>query len=246
METATKAAGHVTREALEWLDQCFGSGDRRDGVRAFVTGSNEWRTLDSWPPPTSAVQLHIAANRLVDGSDDDGTTTFTFDPTNPTPAVGGRSIDPTGAGTKDNRALIARDDVVAFTGDALPAGLDICGAPELELHLSTANPHSDVLVRLCDVDPKGDSRNVADAFTRLDPDVPAGAAQHIRLTLDPCWHEVPAGHRLQLLVAGGAHPRFARNPGTSGAQSEGSDFEAQPHTLHHAGTVLRLPVRTAR
>ena len=49
METATKAAGHVTREALEWLDHCFADGPARPSrVRAFVTGTDEWRAVDDW------------------------------------------------------------------------------------------------------------------------------------------------------------------------------------------------------
>jgi putative CocE/NonD family hydrolase len=242
METATKAAGQVTREALEWFDHCFDDEASRAGrVRVCVTGSDEWRTLDDWPPATSPVELHLATDRLVEEPDDAGHTTFVFDPADPTPALGGRRIDPTGAGAKDNRPLATRGDVVAFTGDALPTGLDICGEPELELRLSAANPHSDIFVRLCDVDPKGKSLNIADAFARLDPSIPAGEEQLIRLTLDPCWHHAQSGHRLQLLVAGGAHPRFARNLGTPDPLS-GSQLEVQPRTIHHAGTTLRLPV----
>jgi putative CocE/NonD family hydrolase len=245
METATRAAGHMTREALEWFDHCFAGGGRPNRVRAFVTGADEWRSVDDWPPATSALELRLATDRLVDGSEDGGQTTFLFDPADPTPALGGRTTDPTGSGAKDNRPLAARADVVAFTGDALPDPLEICGAPELELRLAVTNPHSDVFVRLCDVGPKGKSVNIADGFVRLDPDVPGGDEQVARLTLDPCWHRVRAGHRLQLLMSGGAHPRFARSLGTPGPVADNSALEVQPHTMHHRETTLRLPVVAA-
>ncbi|MDP9182227.1 MAG: hydrolase, partial [Actinomycetota bacterium] len=56
----------------------------------------------------------------------------------------------------------------------------------------------------------------------------------IQLTLDPCWHQLKPGHRLQLLVTGGAHRRFA--------SAADAGLDVQPHTILHAGTTLRLPV----
>jgi putative CocE/NonD family hydrolase len=235
MQTATKAAAHTTREAVEWFDRCFtGSTSRANTIRACVTGSDEWKELEDWPS-TASVELQLASGRLVPDTDE-GRTSFTFDPADPTPAVGGATLDPTSSGAKDNRALASRPDVATFTGEPLAATMTICGRPELELHLFVDNPSADVFVRLCDVDRRGRSSNVSDAFLRLDPAVPAGQEQVLSLTLDPCWHQVESGHRLQLLVAGGAHPRFARNLGSA------EEPTAQPHTVLHAGTTLRLPV----
>ncbi|MDX6198516.1 MAG: uncharacterized protein QOJ79_1667 [Actinomycetota bacterium] len=242
METATKAAAHMTREALEWLDNRFADGAARSSrVRAFVTGTDEWRNLEDLGLATATVELHLAADRLVEGTSDAGKTAFVYDPADPTPAIGGRALDPALSGAKDNRALANRKDVAAFTGEPLPQRLELRGAPELTVRLTTANPHADLFVRLCDVDAKGRSINVADAFTRLDPRTPAGQEQVLTLTLDPCWHVFQAGHRLQLLVTGGAHPRFARNLGTPDSL-DGSDLDVQPRTIHHGGTTLRLPV----
>lgn len=241
METATRAAGHVTREALEWLDHCFTGSPRVDRVRAFVTGTDEWRAADDLAVATARLELHLTTDRLVESADDDGQTTFVFDPADPTPAIGGRALDPGLSGAKDNRSLASRTDVVAFTGDPLAHPVELRGSPELEVRLTADNAHADLFVRLCDVDSKGRSLNVADAFIRLQPDVQPGQAQTLQLTLDPCWHVFQAGHRMQLLVSGGAHPRFARNAGT--ADSLGSaTLEVQPRTIHHSGTTLRLPI----
>ena len=45
---------------------------------------------------------------------DSTTSSFRYDPTDPTPSVGGRTLS-TDAGVKDNRALEARSDVLMFT-----------------------------------------------------------------------------------------------------------------------------------
>jgi putative CocE/NonD family hydrolase len=242
METATKAAGHLTREALEWLDHHFVDGPARTSrVRAFVTGIDEWRDTEDLDDTGAPLELHLTADQLVANGDDGGATTFVYDPTHPTPAIGGRVLEPRLAGAKDNRPLATRGDVAVFTGERLTKPLELRGTPELTVRLTAANPHADLFVRLCDVDAKGRSVNVADAFVRLDATIPAGQEQVLTLTLDPCWHVWQAGHRLQLLMAGGAYPRYARNTGTADPMVA-STLEAQPRTVHHDGTTLRLPV----
>jgi putative CocE/NonD family hydrolase len=248
VDTVAKAAADVTRETLSWLDGQFAPAPqtrREAAVRTYVTGADEWRWADEWPPPVAEVELALSHGRLTDMPGDRGESSFTFDPADPTPAAGGRVLDPAAAGVKDNKALLQRADVVTFAGEPLDRPWEICGRPVLSLALSVGNPHADVFVRLCDVDPKGRARNIADAFRRLDPAVPAGDLEHLSLDLDPCHHRVESGHRLVLLVAGGAHPRYARNLGTGEPVASGTALAAQPHTVHHASSTLRLPLAKA-
>jgi putative CocE/NonD family hydrolase len=190
-------------------------------------------------------QLGPEGRRVVDGPE--GTVTFRYDPADPTPSVGGRVM--TGEmGVCENRELEARPDVLTFTTGPLPAALDVAGAPVVELTISVDNPHADIFLRLCDVDEKGRSRNFSDRLQRLDPAVPAGQTQQLRLMLDHCFHRLAIGHRLRLQVSGGAFPRYARNLGTDGTLAEGSKLAPSAHTVHcaHSHLVLPLahPVRT--
>jgi putative CocE/NonD family hydrolase len=174
----------------------------------------------------------------------DETLSFRYDPADPTPTVGGRTL--TGSmGVKDNRALEARPDVLVFTTDPLPTAVDVIGSPVLELAVAVEPAYADVFVRLCDVDSRGRSRNFTDRMVRLDPAVPAGQVQLLSLALDPCFHRIAAGHRLRLQIAGGSFPRFARNLGTPGAPAEAHTFRPQDHTVHCARSRLTLPVASA-
>jgi predicted acyl esterase len=47
---------------------------------------------------------------------------------------------------------------------------------------------------------------------------------------------VKAGHRLRLLVAAGAFPRFARNLGTGEPLGSGTDMRAVEITVHCGGS----------
>jgi putative CocE/NonD family hydrolase len=163
--------------------------------------------------------------------------TFTYDPADPTPALGGRVLSFAG-GVRDNRVLEARADVLTFTGEPLAADLEVVGCPVAELAHRSDNPYVDVFVRICDVDEKGRSRNLADGFVRLD----AADGEVVRVELDAMAHRFPAGHRIRLQVSGGAHPRFARNLGTGEPAASSTGTRASHRTIILDGrSRLTLP-----
>ena len=66
VQTATKGAGTVMTEALDWFaEHLSATGDRRrpSPVRIFVTGAEEWRHLATWPPPTEERVLYLQPRR---------------------------------------------------------------------------------------------------------------------------------------------------------------------------------------
>jgi putative CocE/NonD family hydrolase len=235
----------ITRETLDWLaEHLAGTGTRRrDPVRIHVTGAGEWRSLPEWPPPSAEQLLFLQpGDRLGPDAPAPGAAaaTFTYEPATPTPSVGGRLLS-TAAGYKDDSSLAARPDVLAFTGPALPAALEVIGVPVVELAHASDNPHADLFVRISDVDGKGRSRNVGDGFLRLDP---AATGDVVRLPLDAVAHRFAAGHRIRLLVAGGSFPHWDRNLGTAAdpATSSGSAPSHRTITLAGGASTLRLPV----
>jgi putative CocE/NonD family hydrolase len=164
-------------------------------------------------------------------------STFTHDPPDPTPPVGGRLLSPDG-GYRRQKKLEERSDVLTFTGPELDAPLEVLGVPVVELAHTTDNPHADLFVRLCEVDAKGRSRNVSETFRRLDP---AAADGLIRLELDAMAHRFPAGSRLRLQVAGGSHPHWARNLGTGEDPATGRAMKPSHRTIAHGeGGISRL------
>ncbi|WP_250027471.1 CocE/NonD family hydrolase [Paractinoplanes maris] len=259
-----QGAATVARESLAWLDQHLAGSPRarRSPVHVFRTGERRWHGLASWPPPSAPAVFQLHADRTLTLSATPRpatgappappaaapplpatgeTVSFRYDPADPTPTVGGRTL--TGSmGVKDNRALEARPDVLVFTTDPLPTAVDVIGSPVLELALGVEPAHADVFVRLCDVDQRGHSRNFSDRLLRLDPTVPAGQVQRLSLTLDPCFHRLAAGHRLRLQISGGSFPRFARNLGTPGDPAVAHTLRPQEHTVHCAESRLTVPV----
>lgn len=241
--TSPGLLGASTREGLAWL-RAHLLDDRRllsdAPVRVWVGGEHRWRDLPDWPPPgVRPLRLALAGDgrlTLGDGGEPgEGTDRFTYDPANPTPALGGPVLlarEP----VVDNRPLEARDDVLVYTTEPLAADVEALGPAAADLFVRTSSPHADVFVRICDVHPDGRSLNVCDALIRLDdagPPADADGVRRVAFDLWPTAHRFAAGHRIRVLVAGGAHPRYARNPGTGEEPHTATRLVPVEHELLH-------------
>jgi putative CocE/NonD family hydrolase len=238
-QVMTKGAPRVLRESLAWLDEHLAgrTATPRSPVRAYVT-NGDWLELPDWPPTMAEHVWYLQpAHELSESEPEESAppSTFVFDPTDPTPTIGGRLLSAEG-GYRDDTRLALRPDVVDFTAEPLAADLYVVGVPVVELAHACNIPHNDVFVRLSEVDAKGRSTNVSDGFVRL-----TGDSGVVRLELDAVAHRFRAGNRLRVLIAGGSHPRFVRNLGTDEPPVSGTTMKAATHTIHHgAGGRSRL------
>jgi uncharacterized protein len=53
-----------------------------------------------------------------------------------------------------------------------------------------------------------------------------------------------AGHRLCLLLSGGAHPRYARNMGTGEPLATGKNMKPSMHLVQRSNSRVVLPIET--
>ena len=234
MQLMSKGAPTVIRETLSWLDAHLRgqSVPPRSPVRVELTG-HDWVDLPDWAPPMTEHVVYLQPGHRLSESPPPDTalpSSFTFDPANPTPTIGGRLLSADG-GYRNDGALAKRADVLDFTGPPLPADLYVVGTPVVELTHACDNPHHDVFVRVSEVDAKGRSHNVTDGFRRMTMD--SGESGTVRLELDAIAHRFRAGARIRLMIAGGSHPRFARNLGTGEPVISGQSMKPATHTVHH-------------
>ena len=233
-----QGAATFMRQAYDWIDAHIGAGATPPtGVRVHVA-NHGWLALDDWPVemPTRSAYLHPGGRLADEPPGDAEPASFTYDPNDPTPSVGGPLMAPDAAGAHDDNVLAGRADVLAFTGEALAHDVYLMGSPRLELRHSADNPHADVFVRLSQVDADGTATSVTEGFLRLPP-----ASSDVDIELDPVAHRFPAGSRLRVLIAGGSYPRFAPNPGTGESISTATQFVPSTHRVHFGRSRLVLP-----
>ena len=237
-------------DALEW----FGAHLRqqplqpRPPVSFEVMGGGGPRHQPDWPPPATVRRWHLQPHgRLSEDSPPvSEPDQYRYDPAEPTPAVGGTSTSPN-SGPKDNRELEARPDVLAYSTGPLDTAVEITGPVRAELYVTSTLAHTDFFARLCDVDPKGRSVNVTDGLVRLAGPASGPAPGPALVDLWPTAHRFAAGHRIRLQVSSGAHPRFARNPGTGEPLATATTLRVAEQTVHHDPdhpSAVLLPVVT--
>ena len=240
----------IAQESQDWLDTHLGgrgAASRRSRVHFHVAGEG-WREAADWSPTTAEHALYLQPGGGLTHSPPSSaagspasmatSVSFRYDPADPTPTIGGRLLSPDG-GYRDDTPLTARSDVLSFTTDVLNEDLCVIGNPVAELAHSSDNPHIDVFVRISEVDGKGRSRNVSDGFRRL-----TSPTDSVRLELDTIAHRFRAGSRIRVLIAGGSHPRYARNLGTGEAMATGGELKPSTHELHFGASRVLLPVET--
>lgn len=256
--TSPGLVGVSLREGAGWL-RAHLQGDRRmvrdTPVRVYVTGERRWRDLPDWPPPDARAHtlfLHHGGG-LADAPPAGAAepSRYGYDPASPTPALGGAMLLERRP-VRDNRPLEARDDVLTFTGAPLPADVDAIGPVHADVFLRSSRLDTDVFVRLCDVEPDGASLNVCDGLVRITPDAPVRDGEGIapvRFELWPAGHRFAAGHRIRVQVSSGAHPRYARNPGTGEDPLRATRLEpAEQEVFHDAEhpSAVTITVAAAR
>ena len=220
----------------------------RAPVRLFVMGEEAWRDFASWPPPGYAARrFYLQPGGALSGEPPRDSAP------GPVPLRPGRS-DPGGgvrlsgtAGRVDNSALEARDDVHTYTTDRLDRDAEVIGeVSAAQIWFRSSLPHADVFVRLCDVDPRGRSRNVCDGLVSLSG---ADEISCAAVRLWPTAHRFKAGHRIRLQVSSGAFPRYGRNPGTGEPRATATTLRPGGQEVYHDGahpSAIILPVRQTR
>ncbi len=180
----TKTSLHFQREfQFPFFEHHLKDGGTWDATEAhvFLTGTNEWRAYDSWPPAgVTPVSLYPGPDGTLgfepppagDGSDPaSDSDSYVSDPSQPVPFS---AEERTTLGhlwkVEDQRFASGRSDVLVYQSEPLEADLTIAGPIGAEIFVSTTGTDSDWIVKLIDVYPD-------DAPPSGNCDVPMGGYQ---------------------------------------------------------------------
>ena len=206
-------------------------------MRVFLMGANRWEEFCDWPPPGSETQTWYldssgeavglgSGGRLrresPHGASSDG---FCYDPAEPAPTLGGPhywGMSPDCFGPRDQRPLLGRRDVLCYRSDRLGKPLAVAGDPVARLWIASDCLDTDVIAKLCVVEPSG--RVVALTAGSLRCRFRGGWAEpkaleknepaEVRVPLAQTAYVFPAGSRVALLVTSSSYPRILPNPNT--------------------------------
>lgn len=200
-----------------------------------------WVAEEVWPSPRIAASTyHLNPGHL--GPRAEGAVELSFSSPQTT---GVRAGEWCGFGADGEMPRDQRSDdggSLCFDGDPLTDGLEILGAPVVDIDIRVDRPSAMLVARLCDVAPDGSSLRVSYGMLNLtqrddraapSPMVP-GRWYRVRLQLNDLAHAFPAGHRIRLGFSTSYWPIAWPSP------------EAVIATVRTGSSTLILPVRPPR
>ena len=142
-------------------------------------------------------------------------------------------------GPVDQGWVEARADVLVHSTEPLVADLEVTGRILAELTVATDARTTDWVVRVCDVDPLGVSRNIVDGIIRAT----ASPGKFTKQVVD-LWstsHVFRAGHRIRVQVTSSNFPRWDRNLNTEEPPEGRTHWQpASQEVAHDANRLSRI------
>ena len=283
VEFGTEAGGDYNQVRLAWFDQWLygvNTGIQDDPpVKIFVMGGGDerrvqgrkyhggfWRESAVWPlRETQYVNYYFHADgslRPQRPAGQQSSTTFTFDPTNPVPSIGGNisAFGPylaAGAfdqvcrddlvGCKDHLPLASRPDVLVFQTPPLEEDVEVTGYLKIVLYGASTGIDTDFTAKLVDVHPpnadypQGYAMNLADGIIRArfrngrerEEMMVPGTAYEFVIEPYPTANLFKKGHRIRVDISSSNFPRFDVNPNTGEPILRHRRFKIVDNTVYH-------------
>jgi putative CocE/NonD family hydrolase len=239
---AAATAARLEERELAFLAAASDYGE--PSVRIFVMGDNVWRDEPAWPLAAAVpTRYYLHIDGRLDPAEPTSAEprTFTHDPADPVPTVGGPLLlaDPTLIGPQEQRDVEARPDVLCYTTDVLTADVEVTGPLSVTLIASTSAVSTDWTAKLVDVWPDDRAMSVIDGIVRVAAE-PGEPANHV-VDLVATSQVFKAGHRIRVQIASSNFPRFDRNPGTGKTSAESAGLVVAQQRVYPQ-SFITLPI----
>lgn len=206
----------------------------------YMTGANEWKEYEEWPPKNAKEQtIYFARDGALSMTKPDGENYFveyTSDPSKPVPYIEDVHLRRgTGYMVDDQRFASRRPDVVVFQTEVLEEELVMTGKVSADLWVTTTGSDADFIVKIIDVFPdqvrKPDDADIdvplggyqmlvrgevmrgkyRNSFEEPEPFIP-GKITKVSFDIPDLAHTFKKGHRLMIQVQSSWFPLVDRNP----------------------------------
>jgi putative CocE/NonD family hydrolase len=229
----------------------------------FVTGSNEWRSFETWPPKIIVEKnLYLQPSGLASFLPPVTKSSFDeyiSDPMKPVPYAEEIHTHRTAQYmTDDQRFAARRPDVMVYQTEALTDDVTLTGPITADLFVSTTGTDADYIVKLIDVFPPDTkaSRDLdikvplggyqmlvrgevfrgryRNSFEKPEAFVP-GKVTEIKYELPDVAHTFKSGHKIMIQVQNSWFPLVDRNPQkfVDIYTCSESDFQKATHRVYH-------------
>jgi putative CocE/NonD family hydrolase len=266
-----------------WLKGVFTNVESEPAVKLFVMGGGDgrkskdgrlrhggrWIDATDFPPPDAKpTTYYLHGNGKLSREkphDEAAKTTYTYDPHNPVPTIGGNLSSFAGLGEAggfdqrnrpntlfawDQLPLSERRDVLVFQTEPLAEDVEAIGPVAVKLFISSTALDTDFTAKLIDVYPPnpdyplGFDLNIGDAITRMRYRnslekaelMTPGEVYEVTVNLYPTANRFVKGHRIRLDISSSSFPRFDLNPNTGESLQQHRRMISADNTVYHNAT----------
>ncbi|MDD4109044.1 MAG: CocE/NonD family hydrolase [Prolixibacteraceae bacterium] len=229
----------------------------------FITGSNEWRAFESWPPAgIIKKELYIDCNSNLSfnpPATEECYDEYMVDPDNPVPYTEDVHLARTKEYlTDDQRFASRRSDVMVYKTGILDSDITFTGPLNVTLFVSTTGTDADYVVKLIDVFPdetedypenekgvpvegyqmlvRGDVMRgkFRKSFENPVPFLP-GEITEVSFEIPDLAHTFKKGHRIMVQIQNSWFPLVDRNPQkfVNIYEADAEDFIKATHRIYH-------------
>jgi putative CocE/NonD family hydrolase len=258
----------------------MGTGDGHKDKDGRLFHGGYWRTSTTWPlAGTRFVPYYFQADGSLTTAKPTAatsSTTYTYDPKNPVPTIGGGASARLKDGAYNQREdprfppskapylpLKSRPDIVVFETEPLAEDMTVIGPIVVKLYASSSALDTDFTAKLVDVYPPsldfptGFDMNITDAIVRgryratRDHQVLLKPDSVYEFTIEPfpTANVFKKGHRIRVDISSSNFPRFDANPNTGEPLGKNRGSVPADNTVHHSATHpshIILPLAPAR
>jgi len=229
----------------------------------FITGANEWKAFDSWPPADvekrdlfldCEEKLSFLKSETIECYDE-----YVVDPSKPVPYTEDvHQYRTTEYLTDDQRFASRRPDVMVYQTEILEEDITIVGPLKVSFFVSTTGTDADYVVKMIDVFPdqlddypKNDMNvpmggyqmlvrgevmrgKFRNSFEKPEPFVP-GEITEVSFEIPDLAHQFKKGHRIMIQVQNSWFPLVDINPQqfVNIYEAEQKDFIMATHRIYH-------------
>jgi predicted acyl esterase len=214
-------------------------------ITYYKLGENVWNYSNGTTIPiTSSTDLFLSENNSLIMNSGIGSATFVSDPKNPTPTIGGATLNPNlDQGPYDQVTLDNRSDLKTFETTALASDFTSTGNIVANLSIQCNQPDADIAVRLVDVYPDGRNMLINDGIKRmrLRNGYTQASESFLQSTqIYPVDVELPfvnytwkAGHKIKIYVSANNSTRWDVNLQNGGTMYTAGDTNNATIQIHH-------------
>ena len=214
-------------------------------ITYYQLGENRWNYSNGTTIENSQItDLFLSENGNLITTSGIGSDTFVSDPKNPTPTIGGATLNPNlDQGPYDQVALDSRSDLKTFETTALASDFTSTGNIVANLSIQCNQPDADIAVRLVDVYPDGRDMLINDGIRRmrLRNGYTQASESFLQSTqIYPINIELPfvnytwkAGHKIKIYVSANNSTRWDVNLQNGGTMYAAGDTNTATIQIHH-------------